>query len=63
MGAFVDLLLNPEVNESGAEFVRRKIRSLVTDPAVADRLSPHQVIGCKRLCADTGYYETFERSP
>jgi cyclohexanone monooxygenase len=61
MGAFVDLMLNPEVNESGAEFVRRKIRSVVADPAIADRLSPRQVIGCKRLCVDTGYYETFNR--
>jgi cyclohexanone monooxygenase len=28
---------------------------------VADLLSPTQVIGCKRLCVDTGYYETFNR--
>jgi cyclohexanone monooxygenase len=28
---------------------------------VADRLSPTQVIGCKRLCLDSGYYETFNR--
>jgi cyclohexanone monooxygenase len=61
MGAFVDLMLDPEVNESGAEFVRGKIHDLVDDPAIADRLSPRQVLGCKRLCADTGYYETFNR--
>jgi cyclohexanone monooxygenase len=61
MGAFVDLLLDPEVNESGAEFVRGKIHDLVDDPAIADRLSPSQVLGCKRLRADTGYYETFNR--
>ena len=61
MGAFVDLLLSPEVNESSAEFVRHQIRDRVDDPAVADRLSPRQVLGCKRLCVDTGYYETFNR--
>ena len=31
------------------------------DPAVAERLSPKTVVGCKRLCVDTGYFETFNR--
>lgn len=61
MGAFVDLLLDPEVNESAAEFVRGKIRSVVDDPEVSKLLSPKQVLGCKRLCADTAYYQTFNR--
>ena len=34
---------------------------IVEDPDVAERLCPTQVIGCKRLCVDTGYYETFNR--
>jgi cyclohexanone monooxygenase len=33
----------------------------VKDPATAELLMPTQVIGCKRLCLDTGYYETFNR--
>jgi cation diffusion facilitator CzcD-associated flavoprotein CzcO len=61
LGAFTDLLLSDEANETAAEFVRGKIREVVRDPDVADRLSPRQVIGCKRLCVDTGYYETFNR--
>lgn len=61
MGAFVDLMLDAQVNETAAEFVRGKIRGVVADAAVAERLSPRQVIGCKRLCVDTGYYETFNR--
>ena len=61
MGAFTDLLLDTEVNESAAEFVRGKIRDRVNDPAIAARLSPTQVLGCKRLCADTEYYEAFNR--
>ena len=28
---------------------------------MAERLTPSQVIGCKRLCVDTGYYEAFNR--
>ena len=42
-----------------AEFVRGKIREIVRDPEVARLLSPKQVIGCKRLCVDSGYYATF----
>jgi cyclohexanone monooxygenase len=61
LGAFTDILLNPDSNEEAAEFVRERIRSVVTDPDVAERLVPRQVIGCKRLCVDTGYYETFNR--
>ena len=41
--------------------MREKIRATVRDPAVAKLLEPHQVIGCKRLCIDSGYYETFNR--
>jgi cyclohexanone monooxygenase len=60
-GAFGDLLLDGEANEMAAEFVRGKIREIVRDPQVARLLSPKQVIGCKRLCVDTGYYATFNR--
>ncbi len=31
------------------------------DPAVAEILSPHDVLGCKRLCLGTNYYETYNR--
>ena len=61
LGAYGDLLIEPEANELAAEFVRDKIRETVKDPAVAELLIPRTVIGCKRLCVDTGYYETFNR--
>ena len=61
LGAFGDLLLDARSNEIAAEFVREKIRQTVHDPEVARRLTPTTVIGCKRLCVDTGYYETFNR--
>jgi cyclohexanone monooxygenase len=61
LSAFNDLLIDPEANEQAAEYVREKIRAVVEDPEVAERLCPKQVIGCKRLCVDTGYYETFNR--
>ena len=44
-----------------ADFVRGKIESIVEDREVAELLTPLQVIGCKRPCVDTGYYETFNR--
>jgi cyclohexanone monooxygenase len=61
LGAFGDLILDARANQTAARFVRAKIRATVRDPAVAALLTPAQVIGCKRLCVDTGYYETFNR--
>ena len=61
LGAFNDLLIDPAANELIAEFVRDKIRATVRDPEVAELLCPKTVIGCKRLCVDSGYYETFNR--
>ena len=59
--AFIDLLFDRRANETAADFVRDKIHQIVGDQAVADLLSPRTVIGCKRLCVDTGYYATFNR--
>jgi cyclohexanone monooxygenase len=61
LGAFGDLLLDQAANDEAAEFVREKIRGVVKDRGVAQLLSPGQIIGCKRLCVDTGYYATFNR--
>jgi cyclohexanone monooxygenase len=61
LGAFGDLLFDAKANDTAAEFVRTKIHQIVKDPVVAERLSPSTVIGCKRLCVDTGYYATFNR--
>ena len=61
LGAFNDLPINQAANETAAEFVRSKIRQVVQDPAVAEMLSPHDVLGCKRLCLGTNYYETYNR--
>jgi cation diffusion facilitator CzcD-associated flavoprotein CzcO len=62
LSTFADLMLDPAANETAAEFIRKKIRSLVRDPAVAERLLPTQVVGCKRLCVDTRYYATYNRA-
>jgi cyclohexanone monooxygenase len=50
------------MNEELAEFFRKKIRAKIVDPAVADLLIPRGYpILTKRLCADTDYYETYNR--
>ena len=61
IGAFSDLIVNEAANKTAADFVRKKIREAVRDPETARRLSPTTMIGCKRLCVDSGYYETFNR--
>ena len=61
LGAYKDLLFDREANETAAEYVRNKIRETVHDPRVAELLCPTEIIGCKRLCVDTGYYATFNR--
>lgn len=61
IGSFNDLIINQESNQTAAEFVKQKIRETVKDPKTADILSPTSPIGCKRLCVDSGYYETFNK--
>lgn len=62
LSAFADALINPASNHQIAEFVRNKIRSIVQDADTAELLCPKNFpIGSKRICVDTGYYETFNR--
>jgi cyclohexanone monooxygenase len=62
LGAFADLLIDPDANEAASEFLRAKIRERVEDPNTAALLSPTGYpCGSKRLCVDIGYYETFNR--
>jgi cyclohexanone monooxygenase len=59
---FSDLLTNREANAYLQEFVRGKVREIVHDPAIADRLSPRgYYMGVKRICVGTNYYETYNR--
>ena len=49
-------------NDIAREFVEARIREIVTDPVVAEDLTPvDHPIGTKRICTDNGYYETFNR--
>ena len=59
---FADLMVDEKANETAADFVRAKIRNIVGDPEVAERLTPRGYpFGAKRLVFETGYHETFNR--
>lgn len=61
-GHFGDLMVNEEANAEVGQFVRDKIDQIVDDQDVAEALKPYNYpIGARRLCLDTGYYETFNR--
>jgi cation diffusion facilitator CzcD-associated flavoprotein CzcO len=62
LASYTDTLTNKDANDTAAEFVRSKIRSIVKDPEVAETLSPRSFpFGTKRPCLDTGYYDTFNK--
>jgi len=61
MGAFSDLIFSQQANDTAAAYLRGKIGERVENPEIAEKLSPRSVAGCKRLCVDTGYFETFNR--
>ncbi|GGR73018.1 MULTISPECIES: flavin-containing monooxygenase [Streptomyces] len=59
---YTDILTDEKANETVAEFVRAKIRSIVTDPATAELLSPRTYpFATKRPCLGTDYYATYNR--
>ncbi|MEC9151496.1 MAG: NAD(P)/FAD-dependent oxidoreductase [Pseudomonadota bacterium] len=62
LGSFNNLLSDQKSNDTAAEFVRQKIRKIVKDSETAELLCPKDhPIGTKRICIDSGYYQTFNR--
>jgi cyclohexanone monooxygenase len=58
---FDDLLVTDQCNQVASEFVRRKIRALVKDPATAETLCPRYPLGAKRTALGHNFYEAFNR--
>ena len=59
---FADTATVGEANAVAADFVADKIRGIVADAEVAERLTPRTYpIATKRMCVDIGYYATFNR--
>ncbi len=62
LAAIADTMLKDEANQRVADFVHQKIQAIVKDPATAEALCPtSHPIGSKRICVDTGYFETYNR--
>ncbi|MDC1308483.1 cyclohexanone monooxygenase, partial [Pseudomonadales bacterium] len=59
--AYADSGSDRVANETIADFVRDKIRGIVNDPALAEKLCPDFVYASKRPVLDTNYFETFNR--
>ena len=60
--SFNDLMLDKSANDTIADFVRAKIRAIVKNPETAEALCPKDhPLGTKRICVDTGYFETYNR--
>ena len=63
MGNFRDVLIDQDANATITEFMRRKIRSRVKDPKVAEKLTPtNHGFGTRRVPLESGYYEVFNQT-
>jgi len=63
LGGFADTGIDEKANAVAADFVARKIKSIVKDQRTADILTPKTYpIGTKRICVDSDYYATYNRS-
>ena len=59
---FQDMLVSKEANDTAADFIKRKIRSIVKDPKTAAILSDiDHPYAAKRPPIDTDYFETYNR--
>ena len=57
-----NLVRDERINQVAADFVRARIAEIVTDPAVAEKLTPRDFpLATKRACVDTDYYAVFNR--
>jgi cation diffusion facilitator CzcD-associated flavoprotein CzcO len=61
-GNFRDILTDRAANKTISDFVARKIRQRVKDPAIAEKLIPkNHGFGTRRLPLETFYYEVYNR--
>ena len=62
MGNFRDILVDRKANALISEFVARKIRQRVKDPAVAEKLIPkNHGFGTRRVPLESGYFEVYNQ--
>ena len=62
MGNFRDILVDEKANALISEFIAKKIRQRVKDPAVAEKLIPKDHgFGARRVPLESGYFEAYNR--
>ncbi len=62
MGNFRDVLSNQEANDLLTDFIAKKIRARVKDPALAEKLIPKDHgFGTRRVPLETKYYEVYNQ--
>jgi len=62
MGNFRDVLLDREANKLMSDYLARKIRERVKDPAVAEKLVPKSHgFGMRRVPLESGYFEVYNQ--
>jgi cation diffusion facilitator CzcD-associated flavoprotein CzcO len=62
MGNFRDILVDREANKLISDFLARKIRQRVNDPAVAEKLIPkNHGFGTRRVPLESGYFEVYNQ--
>ena len=62
MGNFRDILVDREANKLISDFLARKIRKRVKDPAVAEKLIPkNHGFGTRRVPLESGYFEVYNQ--
>ncbi|OYN74938.1 flavin-containing monooxygenase [Mycolicibacterium sphagni] len=60
---FTDQMVSREANDEARKFYEEKIRSVIDDPDLAELLIPtDHPIGTKRICTDSNYFQTFNRT-
>jgi cyclohexanone monooxygenase len=61
MLSYPELVADEETNRVAADYFRSRVAEMISDPEYREKLMPQGVLGAKRLCVDTDYYETFNR--
>ena len=62
MGNFRDVLLDRQANKLMSDYLARKIRERVKDPAVAEKLIPkNHGFGTRRVPLESGYFEVYNQ--
>ena len=60
--AYFDLLLSKPANDTAADFIRKKIGSVIDDPVLRDKLVPKgHPFAARRPSVDSGYFQAFNR--